>query len=181
VAELEVKNPFDWSEMELWWNIQQFFYYEADLLDTRSFTEWLNLFDEGVTYRMPLTRNFPKGKDGLEYSASGEAAWFDEGIETLRQRVAQLNTGMHWAEEPVSRVSHLVSNIRVLNVDQNKKEVVVKCRFFVYQNRLEDEVNLFVGKREDVLKHTECGWKILRREILLDQNVLLAKALTTFF
>jgi 3-phenylpropionate/cinnamic acid dioxygenase small subunit len=38
-----------------------------------------------------------------------------------------------------------------------------------------------VGKRTDLLRKTQDGWKIVRREILLDQNVLLAKNLSTFF
>src|SRR5699024_1727646 len=107
--------------------------------------------------------------------------WFDEGITTLRQRVAQLATGLHWAEEPPSRVSHIISNVRVLDVDDNGAVVKTKCRFLVYKNRNEDEVAVFVGKRLDTLKKTGSGWKVLSREILLDQNVLLSKALTTFF
>ena len=34
---------------------------------------------------------------------------------------------------------------------------------------------------EDVLRKVEGQWKIARRQILLDQNVLLAKNLTVFF
>ena len=58
----------------------------------------------------------------------------------------------------------------------------VRSRFFVYTNRLHDEVNIFVGKRDDVLRRDpETQWKIAKRTILLDQNVLLEKAVTTFF
>jgi biphenyl 2,3-dioxygenase subunit beta len=43
-------------------------------------------------------------------------------------------------------------------------------------------VNLFVGKRDDVLRRDPVtGWKIAKRRILLDQNVLLEKVITTFF
>jgi 3-phenylpropionate/cinnamic acid dioxygenase small subunit len=51
----------------------------------------------------------------------------------------------------------------------------------VYRNRLQDETDFFVGKREDVLRKVDGAWKIARRQILLDQNVLLAKNLTVFF
>ena len=54
-------------------------------------------------------------------------------------------------------------------------------RFLVYQNRVEYETYTFVGKRHDLIRKTDDGWKIARREILLDQNILLAKNLTTFF
>jgi 3-phenylpropionate/cinnamic acid dioxygenase small subunit len=41
---------------------------------------------------------------------------------------------------------------------------------------------MFVGTRHDVLRRdSETGWKIAKRQIILDQNVLLAKVLSTFF
>ena len=38
-----------------------------------------------------------------------------------------------------------------------------------------------MGKREELLRKNSEGWKIARRKIVLDQNVLLAKNLTFFF
>ena len=105
--------------------------------------------------------------------------WFDEGKATLTQRVQQILTGVHWAEEPLSRVCHMISNVQLVHVTPT--EVTVKSRFLVYRNRLQDETDFFVGKREDVLRRVEGGWKIARRKIILDQNVLLAKNLTVFF
>ncbi len=61
-------------------------------------------------------------------------------------------------------------------------EVKVRSRFFVWTNRLHDEVNMFVGKRDDVLRRDpETQWKIAKRTILLDQNTLLSKNIVTFF
>jgi 3-phenylpropionate/cinnamic acid dioxygenase small subunit len=105
--------------------------------------------------------------------------WFDDGKDVLRKRVAQLRTGVHWAEEPLSRVSHLVTNVRLQSVEE--PEVVVSCRFLVHRNRVADETDFFVGRRHDTLRRTDDGWKICRRELLLDQNVLLAKNLTLLF
>jgi len=97
----------------------------------------------------------------------------------LTQRVQQILTGVHWAEEPLLRVCHMVSNVQVLQVAL--AEVTVTCRFLVYRNRLQDETDFFVGKREDVLRQVNGQWQMARRQILLDQNVLLAKNLTLFF
>ena len=47
-------------------------------------------------------------------------------------------------------------------------------------NRIDDEVNHFVGKRIDTLVESEGGWLLKHRTIHLDQSVLLAKALTVF-
>ena len=61
------------------------------------------------------------------------------------------------------------------------RELDVSSRFLVYQNRVEYETYSFVGRRHDTLRLTDKGWKIARREILLEQSILLAKNLTTFF
>ena len=161
--------------------IEQFLYNEAELLDERRFSEWIDLIADDMHYHMPIRRNVKFGEHYRENSDSdSEISWFDEGKETLAGRVRQINTGIHWCEEPFSRVRHLVSNIQVDSVDGD--EVHVRSRFIVYTNRLADEVNLFVGKREDVLRRDpDTQWKIAKRTIILDQNVLLEKVITTFF
>jgi 3-phenylpropionate/cinnamic acid dioxygenase small subunit len=170
-------------QMQQWWEINRFLCHEAELLDARRFDEWLELLDPDIVYFAPLARNVRREALGSEYTGQGEIAWFDEGIDTLRKRVAQINTGMHWAEEPASRVSRLVTNVQVIGdeTEMNPDKAVVHSRFLIYQNRLEAEVALFVGKRHDTLIKGAGGWKIVRREIYLSQNVLMAKALSIFF
>ena len=57
----------------------------------------------------------------------------------------------------------------------------MRSRFLIYQNRVDYETNLFVGKRNDVLRREGDAWKIARREIILEQSVLTAKNLTVIF
>jgi 3-phenylpropionate/cinnamic acid dioxygenase small subunit len=161
--------------------IEQFLYDEAALLDERCFTEWIELLADDIHYHMPIRRNVKFGEQYRENtSAASEMSWFDEGKRTLAGRVRQIMTGVHWCEEPFSRVRHIISNIQVAGIRGD--EVDVKSNFLVWQNRLQDEVNVFVGRREDILRRDEeTGWKIRKRLILLDQNVLLAKVITTFF
>ena len=161
--------------------IENFYYHEAELLDERRYSDWIELIADDVHYFMPQRRNVKFGEQHRENSdPESEISWFDEGKSTLAGRVRQLNTGLHWAEEPPSRVCHVVSNVQILEVQGD--EVKVKSRFIVYRNRLQDEVDLFMGKREDTLRRdAETGWKIAKRTILLDQNVLLAKNITVFF
>jgi len=160
--------------------IGDFLYAEAELLDERRYDDWLELLTEDVRYAMPIRRNIGYGHWSDESTRPGQdVCWFDEDKTTLRKRVQQLNTGVHWAEEPVSRVSHMVSNIRLAAVLQD--EVAVTCRFLVYRNRQDDETDFFVGRRRDLLRRVDGQWKIASRDILLDQSVLLAKNLTLFF
>ncbi len=160
--------------------IEEFLYLEADLLDDRQFEAWLDLLTDDIRYWMPMRRNVKFDDQESENTRElQDMNWFDEGKETLTQRVRQILTGVHWAEEPLSRVSHMVSNVRLLQA--TSEEVQVKCRFLIYRNRQQDETDFFVGKREDTLRKVDGEWKIARRKVILDQNVLLAKNLTVFF
>jgi 3-phenylpropionate/cinnamic acid dioxygenase small subunit len=166
--------------------IEDFLYREADLLDERRYDDWLALLTDDVRYWMPMRRNV-KVDDLAERELTRERrdiGWFDEGKETLTRRVRQIQTGIHWAEEPVSRISHLISNVQLLEVNPSRgepAEVTVKCRFLIYRNRVETETDILVGKREDKLRRDGSDWRIAHRKILLDQNVLLSKNLTFFF
>ena len=165
--------------------IEDFLYYEADLLDERRYEDWLTLIADDVRYWMPMRRNVKVGETGREFTRAGQDInWFDEGKETLTRRVKQILTGMHWAEEPVSRISHMISNVRLIEADPSPAEperVTVRCRFLIYRNRVETETDFMVGKREDILRREGEDWLIARRKIILDQNVLLTKNLTFFF
>jgi 3-phenylpropionate/cinnamic acid dioxygenase small subunit len=165
--------------------IEQFLYHEAELLDERRYEEWLTLFAEDVQYFMPMRRNVPHDEPEREFTRAGlDVNWFDEGKDTLTRRVKQILTGVHWAEEPPSRVCHLISNVQVVIAPAAvppPAEITVKSRFLIYRNRVETETDFLVGKREDLLRRVDGGWQIARRKIVLDQNVLLAKNLTVFF
>ena len=165
--------------------IEQFLYQEAELLDDRRFDEWLTLLTEDLRYYMPMRRNVKFSELDREFTRQGkDINWFDEGKDTLTRRVNQIQTGIHWAEEPLSRICHMVSNVQVLHTTpsvSNPQEVSVKSRFMIYRNRVETETDFLVGKREDLLRKVDGGWNIAQRRIILDQNVLLAKNLTFFF
>jgi len=171
---------------ELKQEIEEFLYQEADLLDGRRFREWLDLLAEDLVYFMPIRRNVKFGEhDERENTRQGEGiSWFDEDKWTVTKRVEQVLTGVHYAEEPLSRVTHLVSNVRLLDIRpsvENPHEVTVGCRFLVYQSRVEYENYTFIGRRTDVLRRNGDSWLIARRELILEQNVLLAKNLSILF
>jgi 3-phenylpropionate/cinnamic acid dioxygenase small subunit len=160
--------------------VEDFLALEGELLDERKFDDWLELLDEDVHYWMPLVRNFEFTRPQDEYSREGAgAAWFDEGKATLRQRVMQIQGGDHWAEEPLSRTTHMTTNIRIVSASET--EVVVKSRFLLYVNRREEEVRLFVGKRADILRPNGDTFLLKKRSIFLDQTKMLFKNLSNFF
>ena len=178
--------PAPLAQIQLKYEVENFLYHEADLLDSRRFDEWLELFSDDLAYFMPIRRNVPYGQhEQSENTVSGAGiSWFDEDRRTLGKRVEQIQTGLHYAEEPLSRTCHMVSNVLVVDAPDiivEGSEVQTKCRFLVYQNRVEYETYTFAGNRRDTLRRVADGWQVSHREIILDQNVLLAKNLSTFF
>jgi 3-phenylpropionate/cinnamic acid dioxygenase small subunit len=175
----------DLARLLLKQDVEEFFYREAELLDERHYEEWLDLFTDDARYWMPMRRNVPHDEPEREFTRAGaDVNWFDEGKDTLSRRVRQILTGIHWAEEPPSRICHMISNVQILEetpAGSTPSEVRVKCRFLIYRNRVETETDVLVGKREDGLRRVDGHWKIARRKIVLDQSVLLAKNLTFFF
>lgn len=166
--------------------VEEFFYDEAEHIDSRRFDEWLAMLHDDLRYFMPIRRNVPFGEHAQrENTTEGEGiSWFDEDKWTLAKRVEQIATGVHYAEEPLSRTSHLITNVQIRGATptiESPDRIDTACRFIVYQNRVEYETYLFVGRRYDTLTRADGVLQLLHREILLDQNVLMAKNLSTFF
>ena len=165
--------------------VQDFLYEEAEALDEGNFEDWLDMLADDIRYWMPMRRNVKANELGREFTREGQDInWFDEGKATLERRVMQIRTGVHWAEEPLSRICHFVTNVQLLSTTPSASdptEVSVKCRFLIYRNRVQTETDFLIGKREDTLRKVNGAWKVAERKIILDQNVLLAKNLTFFF
>lgn len=172
--------------------VEQFLYREARLLDERRFHEWLELLTDDIHYWMGSRSNrYPKSSKAIaildanryvedDLAGEDELAILDETRETLRGRVARLDTGMAWAEDPPSRTRHLITNIEV-EPGSVASEIKVHSNFMVYRSRAETEQDFYVGARRDVLRRVGGAWKIASRKVILDQNVLLAKNVSIFF
>jgi 3-phenylpropionate/cinnamic acid dioxygenase small subunit len=172
--------------------IEQFLYREARLLDERRFAEWLDLFTDDARYWMPVrSTRYPRRSKAIaildagryeedEVAKDGELGIFDESKETLRRRIERLDTGMAWAEDPPSRTRHLISNVEA-EPTGDPGELEVHSSFLVFRGRGETEQDFYVGARRDTLRRVDGAWKIARRTIILDQNVLVAKNVSIFF
>lgn len=167
-------------DAELGYRVQQFYFLEAEYLDDQRFSDWLEVFDEDLVYWAPLRTNRLRRQAALSVSGPADAAYFDETKESLAWRIRRYDSGMAWAEDPPSRTNHLISNVVVRTLGENELEV--RSNFLVYRNRLQVETDLYSGRRTDRVRiGADGGFRVFRREILFDQNVLQAKNLSTFF
>jgi 3-phenylpropionate/cinnamic acid dioxygenase small subunit len=162
--------------------VEEFLYREADTIDSRHFEEWLDYFTDDIRYWVPIRRNLPFDRRFSDSTDDHQSAWIDDNRMTLVARVYQIMTKLHWAEEPLSRVSHLVSNVYVDRVEPGARgeEIVVRSKLLVHRSRMEEAGEMLVGKREDRIRRTDGGLKICWRKILIDQATLSAKNLSFF-
>lgn len=171
-------------DSELQYALEQFYYAEVELLDDWHWRDWYELFRDDVRYWMPVRRNrLRRERNASEIPTGLEMAHFDEDKASLELRIRQLESGTHWAEDPPSRTRHLITNVRLKGVEDHGGEIRYRVRsnFLCYRNRLETEVDLWAGQREDLLVAANKSFTITSRTILLDQNVILAKNLSVFF
>ena len=172
--------------------VEQFLYREARLLDERRFKEWLTLFTDDVRYWMAGRSNrYPRHSKAIaildparyvedDVGREDELAILDEDKSTLEARIARLDTGMAWAEDPPSRTRHMINNIEV-EPGETDDELRVYSNFIVYRSRADIEEDFYVGARQDVLRRAGDSWQIANRKLILDQNVLSAKNVSIFF
>ena len=168
--------------LELHHQISQFLYQEAKLLDDWKFREWLDTLAEDISYTLRTTPN-AQTRDRRR-SVEPPTTWvFNDTKDLLERRVARLETGMAWAEEPPSRTRHLITNIRVEPTEQ-ADEYLVYSNYLLYRSQKEKDVLIYVGKRVDLIRKNEessLGWSIAKRDITLDQATLTSHNITVFF
>jgi 3-phenylpropionate/cinnamic acid dioxygenase small subunit len=175
------------ASRDVHFEVEQFYYEEAELLDDGRFADWLELLADDLDYWMPTRTNRLRRQQALSIAARGEAAFYDETKESLAWRIRRFDSGMAWAEDPPSRTRHLITNVVVRHVDPSQHrefsvdDLEVRSAFLVYRNRLQREENIFAGRRTDILRRVSAGLQVARRVVLLDQNVLQAKNISTFF
>jgi 3-phenylpropionate/cinnamic acid dioxygenase small subunit len=168
------------ASMEIHFEVQQFYYREAELLDDGRYADWLELLADDLRYWAPIRSNRLRRQQALSVARPGEAAYYDETKDSLAWRIRRFDSGMAWAEDPPSRTRHLITNVVVRHHDDD--HFAARSHFLVYRNRLDREVDVFAGRRDDLLRRDGAGLLLIaQRTVLLDQNVLLAKNISTFF
>ena len=167
------------ERMLLTFEVEEFLYREAGLLDERKLEEWLSLCTDDIHYWMPIRRTMQLKDIANEFTKPGGMAFFDDDKRTLGMRVQRLSQRGAWAEDPPSRTRHIVTNVRISNIDGNG--ISVASNFMLYRTRLDSEEDSWIGRREDLLRRENGALKLARRHIYLDQTVILSQNMSNLF
>ncbi|MFP6806763.1 MAG: 3-phenylpropionate/cinnamic acid dioxygenase subunit beta [Pseudomonadales bacterium] len=167
------------EKMVLQYEVEQFLYHEASLLDDRKYDDWLALLAEDIHYWMPVRRTMMMRDIDKEFTALGAMAFFDDDKEFLKLRVIKMAAGNAWSEDPPSRTRHFVTNTRILAVEGDN--ITTESNFHLYRARLDDDEDSWIGRRKDIIRRVEDGFELALRHIFLEQTTLTSQNMSSLF
>jgi 3-phenylpropionate/cinnamic acid dioxygenase small subunit len=158
------------SNESIYVELHEFLDDEAALLDNDQLPEWLELLAEDLVYRAPV-RVTKNRADGLGFSPT--MAHFDDTYSSLTRRVARATQSPNaWAVDPPSRIRRHVSNVRVYRTTNPEEYRVLSYVLAVRSHVDQPDVGVVSAERDDLLRRTESGWRLSRRDIYLTQSTL---------
>jgi 3-phenylpropionate/cinnamic acid dioxygenase small subunit len=156
-------------------HVEQFLYYEADLLDGFDLEEWLTVLDEEILLRVPVRAARHPGSERPEFS--DESNYLREDYDMIRERVGRLSKEYAWSENPRSRVRHVIGNVRVLDSTEDSLEVANNQHVFRSYGDTADH-DMISAQRHTTLRDDADGYTITGRTVYLDHSILNTKNLT---
>lgn len=155
--------------------VEQFLYAEAELLDSFRLEEWLELLTEDVRITAPIRRHTHPGTDQAEFSEDGYYIYNEYDI--LRERVTRLGKEYAWAENPRSRVRHVIGNVRVVEAEDDEYTVFNNQQVYrSYGDSTNSE--MLSAQRETTLRRVGDDLRIAGRVVYFDDSVIDLKNLT---
>lgn len=162
--------------------VEQFLFHEAELLDENRLREWLGLLTEDVRYQVPIRIAKEQGGEPGITGVASDGFHLDEDYSSLEMRVERVETGFAWAEDPPSRLRHLVTNVRSRPLSEREDELAVRSNVLVYRSRWDrPDHDLLSAERRDVLRQVDGDWKLARRFVVLDSTAVPTHNLSFFF
>lgn len=138
------------TKLELQHSVEQFLYQQAELLDTKRWQEWIELFTPDGVYWMPA--------DPAHKHWDGVPAIFAEDRNLMSVRMKRVLHPDAWSQVPMWGTNHVVGNVQVGKAAKNG-DVVVRSRFHMLELR-RDNVRHFAGSYTHHLKKTAKGWRV---------------------
>lgn len=173
------------KDLQIYHDIQQFYFAEARLLDERRYQSWMKLLAPEVEYIMPNRSNCSLNVDlknmeellnlEQELSQGNEPHIRDDNMITLSLRANRPTNPVAWADNPMTRTRRHVSNVEVYEEESGA--------YFIYNNvlmtysRHARDNHVYSFQRQDRLRIMDDELKIAQRKIIIDWNVVTAPTL----
>jgi benzoate/toluate 1,2-dioxygenase subunit beta len=139
--------------------VEQFLYREARLQDELQYDEWESLWTDDAIYWVPA--------NGDEIDPAREMSIIYDNRARIATRVKQLKTGKRHAQNPPSRLRHLICNVELL-ADEGA-ELRVAANFVVHESR-ERGATVWAGRSDYTLRREDESLKMAFKKVRLIDN-----------
>lgn len=143
--------------------VEDFMFYEAELLDEWRLKEWLGLFTADGCYYVPTTDSAPNASpDNSLFYVADDRFRLEQRVERLLKKTAH-------AEYPRSKTRHLVSNVRIRS--RKDDELDVGAAVLTYRTKM-GLTETYIGSYRYRLAVTSEGLRIREKRCVLDMDGL---------
>jgi len=168
-------NPVNETEYR---ELADFLYYEAELLSNHDYPSWGKLLAEDLHYVVPVPQFLEQA--GAREIGIGNG-YFDDDIHSMRIRLQLLSSPQTTTAENVrSLLNHVVTNVRVSKAGDNEYQ----CNSCVTVHRTrfnKKDPTIISGRRTDLIRRSDSGFQLVKREVKLTQSVLMSSNVSYFF
>lgn len=146
--------------LELQHDIEQFIYREAALADDHAYKDWLTLWTPELLYWVPCNAD--------DIDPTKQVSLIFDDRDRLEERLFRLQTKHAHSQNPRSRLSRTVGNVRLHNFDPATGGEV-SSRFNLIEARA-DRITVWAGRQHHVLVHQGDGWLMREKRVYLVNN-----------
>ena len=136
--------------------IEEFLIDELGRLDDGDLAAWRDLFTDEGTYWAPAR---PDQKNPLD-----EISLFYDDKNIIAVRIERMNQPRDHGRAPMPRTSHMISNLRLLAIDETGDKLEVSARFHMLEYRPEMEQRSFGGLYEYSLVRVADSFQIAAKK-----------------
>lgn len=142
------------GEVDLQRQIEAFLFYQAELLDTKNWQAYIELFSEAGVYWMPAR---PEQTEWLD-----SPSIFAEDKQLMSVRMGRITHPNAWSQAPLWGTSHIVGNVVIEELAES--EIKVRSRFQVLELR-RDALRHFAGVYRHALLRCGDDFKIALQRV----------------
>lgn len=155
--------------------IQRFLFEEAELLDQRRYREWLALFAQEFSYRVPA--RFHRQQDGLkdkweitrEISGNNDLPIVLHDRASMEAQIIRIESGRSASDAPPWFTTRLITGV-IADEDRQSGHFHVRSRFLIQRYKRGRE-QFIAGARQDLLLRTGDDLHIVQRSVILGSDL----------
>jgi 3-phenylpropionate/cinnamic acid dioxygenase small subunit len=136
--------------------VEQFLYRQAELLDTKRWREFIDLFAADGVYWVPAQPEHTSGE--------GVPSIFYEDRDLMTVRMNRMLHPHAWSQKTAWGTNHVVSNVVIEGENAATGEIAVRSRFHLIEFR-RDEIRHFGGSYRHTLARAPDGFRIRHQRV----------------